>query len=363
MTLPAGSALMPAGAAGKNPASVEVNSDSSDIYAAQVLDLMNAQRRNAGVPALRWNQKVANVSQEWANHLGEATKDPNFDWGTIHRADGGGPAISAGATWYAEIIGFNFTPRNIVDWWMNSPSHRAAMLDGRETDAGVGYVVPASGPYAGWHLVVSNMAGYRSSGPAPVPAPAPASFFGDLSAGQPFLTEINWVADKKIATGWTEANGAKTYRPFDSVSREAMAAFMYRLAGSPAYTAPASSPFADVATGQQFYKEIAWLASRRISTGWTEADGTSTFRPQQPVERDVMAAFLYRLSGSPSYTAPKVSAFADVSSGQQFYKEIAWLSARGISSGWTEVNGTRTFKSVQSVNRDAMAAFMYRWVH
>ncbi|GAA3295980.1 hypothetical protein GCM10017708_34790 [Arthrobacter citreus] len=43
-------------------------------------------------------------------------------------------------------------------------------------------------------------------------------------------------------------------------------------AGSPAYTPPARSPFADVSTGQQFYKEMAWLADQKISTGWVEAN-------------------------------------------------------------------------------------------
>jgi hypothetical protein len=316
------------------------------------------------------------VSQEWADHLGVATQDPNFDWSTIHRADGGGTRISTGATWYAEIIAFNFTAQDIVDWWMNSPSHRAAMLDGRETDVGVGFVVPTSGPYKGWHLVVSNLAAYPGSTaplvpaplaaapaptPTPAPAPAPVSPFRDLSAGQQFLKEMNWMATKSISTGWTEADGSRTYRPLLTVGRDAMAAFMYRLAGSPAYTPPATSPFTDVPTTRMYYKEIAWLNATKISTGWVDANNQRTFRPLQSVDRGTMAAFLYRLSGSPAYTPPTTTLFTDVAKGQQFYKEISWLAARGICTGWTEANGTATFRPGLSVNRDAMAAFMYRW--
>ena len=127
------------------------------------------------------------------------------------------------------------------------------------------------------------------------------------------------------------------------------------------YTPPAVSPFADVSTGQLFYKEMAWLADQGISTGWAESNGTRTYRPMQSINRDAMAAFLYRTAGSPPYNAPAKSPFADVSTGQQFYKEMSWLAEQGISTGWTEPNGTRTYRPMQSINRDAMAAFLYRY--
>ena len=63
----------------------------------------------------------------------------------------------------------------------------------------------------------------------------------------------------------------------------------------------------DVATTNQFYKEIAWLHSSGISTGWARGDGTFEFRPLAPIARDAMAAFLYRAAGSPEFTAPTVS--------------------------------------------------------
>ena len=347
------------GAAGPD-ASVEAVR--SDAFAGAVFDLMNAQRRAAGVPALIWNQQIANGSQGWANHLRIATADPNFDWAGIHRPDAGASIIPAGANWYGEIIAFNFSAASVVDWWMNSPAHRAAMLDPRETHAGVGYVVPTSGPYKGWHLVVSNLAGYPKAAPAaPVVPPAPVSPFSDLVRGQQFLAEMNWMHSKGISTGWTEKNGSRTYRPFEAVSREAMAAFMYRLSGSPAFTPPKKSPFADVSVSHPYYKEIAWLSAKKISTGWKQKNGTTVFRPGAAVSRDAMAAFLYRLKGSPKYTAPKTSPFADVKKSDQFYKEISWLSAKGVSTGWPVAGGYSEYRPGQSIARDAMAAFMKRW--
>ncbi|PVE14554.1 S-layer homology domain-containing protein, partial [Arthrobacter sp. Bz4] len=126
------------------------------------------------------------------------------------------------------------------------------------------------------------------------------------------------------------------------------------------FVAPSVSPFVDVSTTQLFYKEMAWLASQGISTGWVEGNGARTYRPLTPVNRDAMAAFMYRLSGSPEFVAPSVSPFVDVSTTQLFYKEMAWLASQGISTGWVEGNGARTYRPLTPVNRDAMAAFMYR---
>lgn len=144
-------------------------SPTSDSYTNQVLNLINQKRAAVGAGPVRWNQSIGNVSQEWAEHLGRATIDPNFNWATIHRTDAGGSLIPKGATSYSEIIGFNGSAQQIVDWWMNSPGHKSAMLDPRATDIGIGYVIQTSGPYAGLHEVVANLAAYpKSSTPSPV---------------------------------------------------------------------------------------------------------------------------------------------------------------------------------------------------
>lgn len=185
--------------------------------------------------------------------------------------------------------------------------------------------------------------------------------FDDVPLGSQFQDEIQWLADQGISTGWQAGDGSKTYQPLSPVNRDAMAAFMYRLSGKPDFVAPSSSPFADLPEGAQFFKEITWLADKGISTGWEETDKTKTYRPLQPVNRDAMAAFMYRLAGEPEFTAPAVSPFVDVPTTAQFYKEITWLAAQGISTGWVEAGNTKSFKPLQPVNRDAMAAFMFRY--
>jgi hypothetical protein len=186
-----------------------------------------------------------------------------------------------------------------------------------------------------------------------VPASA-APTFSDVPPSGQFAAEISWLADEGISTGYTDG----TFRPLVPVARDAMAAFLYRLAGRPDFTPPATSPFRDVPVTNQFYLEIAWLAHEGISTGY--ADGT--FRPLLPVARDAMAAFLYRFSGSPAHTPSIPGSFWDVPSSSQFFPEISWLADRGVSTGYDEGLGCYAFRPLKPVNRDAMAAFMYRLV-
>ncbi|MCD4850995.1 S8 family serine peptidase [Arthrobacter sp. AK01] len=202
------------------------------------------------------------------------------------------------------------------------------------------------------------LAYFSSKGPAfTAPAKSP---FKDVLTTQQFYKEMAWMADRKISTGWVEADKSVTYRPVTPINRDAMAAFLYRMAGSPAYTPPAKSPFKDVLTTQQFYKEMSWLAETGISSGWTESDGSRTYRPLTPINRDAMAAFLYRLANKPDYQPPNWLPFYDVPYGTQFYKEMAWMYEQEISKGWLEADGQYTYRPLSPINRDAMAAFLYR---
>lgn len=98
------------------------------------------------------------------------------------------------------------------------------------------------------------------------------------------------VAHEKIAKGFPDG----TYRPLTPVNRDAMAAFLFRIFCDGGVFEPTGQTFTDVTPDNQFYKEIEWLASTGISTGWTNMDDTKIFRPTEPINRDAIAAFLYR---------------------------------------------------------------------
>ncbi|PWD49873.1 hypothetical protein C8046_03415 [Serinibacter arcticus] len=187
--------------------------------------------------------------------------------------------------------------------------------------------------------------------------------FVDVTPSTQFSFEISWLAQQGISTGWVTGSGEREFRPLSPINRDAMAAFLYREAGSPEFQAPKTSPFVDVATDDLFYDEIAWLAEQEITTGWVTASGEREFRPLSPINRDAMAAFLYRAAGSPAFEAPETSPFVDVATDNQYYAEISWLAHEEIATGWKGNDGTSLFQPLVPINRDAMAAFLYRFAH
>ncbi|MDO5750070.1 MAG: S-layer homology domain-containing protein [Rothia sp. (in: high G+C Gram-positive bacteria)] len=177
--------------------------------------------------------------------------------------------------------------------------------------------------------------------------------FSDVDENNRFYINIEWLAATGITTGYADG----TFRPLDHVERAAMAAYFYRLAGSPEVSLPATSPFRDVAPDFPFYKEIVWMHQQGITTGWKDG----TFRPHDAVNRDAMAAFFYRYAQKFSHVSGDVlpidQEFADVSPTTQFHTEIMWMRKQGISTGWED----NTYRPWQPVERQAMAAFISRY--
>lgn len=192
------------------------------------------------------------------------------------------------------------------------------------------------------------------------PVVAPKIPFTDMKPGDKFYKEISWMYTSKLSTGTKQANGTVKYLPKENVSREAMAAFLYRQYSKPGYKAPAKSPFTDVKTTDKFYKEIAWMKDTKISTGTKQANGTFKYLPKDGITREAMAAFMYRIDTNAKPQAPKVSPFVDVKPGDKFYKEIAWMHSSKLSTGNKQPSGKPKYAAKDNVTREAMAAFLFR---
>ena len=137
---------------------------------------------------------------------------------------------------------------------------------------------------------------YRAAGSPPFTAPAVPSF-ADVAVEHPFYSQIEWMKDAGISTGTTQPTGKPLFKPADPVSRSAMAPFLYRAAGEPAFVVPAQPRFEDVPTTHPFYKQIEWMAATGISTGSAQPSGLPFYKPVDPVSRQAMAAFLHRADG------------------------------------------------------------------
>ncbi|MCS6711213.1 S-layer homology domain-containing protein [Brachybacterium sp. EF45031] len=178
---------------------------------------------------------------------------------------------------------------------------------------------------------------------------AHAASFRDVPSTHLFAKETSWLADRGITTGWPDG----TFRPDAPVHRDAMAAFVYRLQGSPAFTPPTTSPFRDVPVSSQFYREISWCVANGILRGWPDG----TFRPLADIARDAAVVMFHRLAGSPS-VADAVP-FRDVPTTHPFAAALGWARTIGLMTGYQD----GTYRPLQSIERGAVAALFYRYVN
>ena len=186
--------------------------------------------------------------------------------------------------------------------------------------------------------------------------------FLDISKGHQFYDEISWMYSSGLTTGSSTPEGLKFY-PRASLTREAMAAFMFRQFGDPSYEAPKDSPFIDISTGHKFYREIAWMHDAGVSTGWRVKSG-SQYRAKDRIKRDAMAAFLYRqLEDNPNTWQPETFPFTDIDTQVLYHREIRWMYETGRSTGYyASSSGTRSFDPYANISREATAAFFARAV-
>ncbi|MCL2594953.1 MAG: S-layer homology domain-containing protein [Promicromonosporaceae bacterium] len=179
--------------------------------------------------------------------------------------------------------------------------------------------------------------------------PTDDATFEDVPVGAAFHCEIEWLAQTGITTGWEDG----TFRPVLNIERQAMAAFLYRgLAEAGVFAAPEEGTFTDKLPTDYFFHQVEWLADSGITTGWDDG----TFRPLYSIERQAMAAFLFRAAGEPEFEAPEEPTFSDVPVTDPFFLEIEWMYYTGITTGFDD----NTFRPLEGVERQAMAAFLFR---
>ncbi|MEZ0343289.1 MAG: S8 family serine peptidase [Caldimicrobium sp.] len=123
---------------------------------------------------------------------------------------------------------------------------------------------------------------------------------------------------------------------------------------------PCTQPFIDVPCDYWAFEAIKWAKDNGVSTGWPDG----TFRPEEPVTRSAMAAFIIRAKERTNDPLCNGSIpcqntqpyFKDVDPSYPFYKHIQKLYELGITKGYDD----GTYRPEESITRQAMAAFLVR---
>jgi uncharacterized protein YkwD len=114
-------------------------SPSTNNYIQQVLDLTNSERAKAGLQPLRLNEKLNQSAQ---GHSQDMAMADYFSHTGANGSNAGDRAASAG--YYYSSLGENIaagyiTAEEVVQGWMNSPGHRANIMNPFYQELGVGY--------------------------------------------------------------------------------------------------------------------------------------------------------------------------------------------------------------------------------
>lgn len=165
----------------------------------------------------------------------------------------------------------------------------------------------------------------------------------DLSAYTPMRDGYDfggWYADKALTQRITEIklSGSKTVYA-DWKKREPDAV---------------KNPFADVNTGDWFYRDVLFSYEKGLMSGMDAA----AFAPYANTTRAQIAVIFYRMEGSPAVEGE--NSFTDVVRGSGtawFYDAVTWAQQNGIMGGY----GNSSFAPNDPITREQLAAIFYRY--
>ena len=121
--------------------------------------------------------------------------------------------------------------------------------------------------YARWQKTVLPPPPVTPGSPVtPARPAAPVGLpFADVSSSDWFYNDVRYVYEKGIMDG----TGADRFSPNAPLTRAMIVTILYRMAGSPSVSG--SSDFTDVAAGKWFAKAVAWAAANGIVNGYGDS--------------------------------------------------------------------------------------------
>lgn len=170
--------------------------------------------------------------------------------------------------------------------------------------------------------------------------------FSDVSVGSYYAEAVEWAVKNGITVGTSDT----TFSPDDNCTREQMAMFLWKAAGSPEPKQTGTN-FTDLPGGSTA-KAMLWVAEQNITSGTSD----TTFSPETTCTRAQMAAFLYRYAGSPAVSG--TCAFADVSAEAYYHDAVLWCVHQSITAG----TGGEKFSPDAPCTRGQMVTFLYRFL-
>ena len=156
----------------------------------------------------------------------------------------------------------------------------------------------------------------------------PAMPFVDVDENDWFYDVVLYAYENGLMTG----TSADTFAPNTATTRGMIVSMLARLEG---VTSAEDAGFADVAANDWYATAVNWAASEGIVNGFED----DTFRPNDAITREQMAAILYNYADYKGYDVSAradLSDYADAASISSWAEDVlAWANAEGLINGMT----------------------------
>lgn len=119
----------------------------------------------------------------------------------------------------------------------------------------------------------------------------------------------------------------------------------------PAYAAMEDTGFSDVAADAWYAEFVVYCRDNGLMAGTSD----TTFSPDTPTTRAMMATILYRLAGTPAVSG--TDSYTDAQSGAWYSDAVLWASQNGVVSGY----GNGLFGTNDPLTREQMATMLWRY--
>jgi len=119
----------------------------------------------------------------------------------------------------------------------------------------------------------------------------------------------------------------------------------------PAYAAVDDTGFSDVTTNAWYADAVEYVREIGLMSGTSPSE----FSPEANTSRAMLAAILYRASGSP--TVATTTAFSDVSADAWYVNAASWAAANGVITGYADGR----FGGNDPITREQIATILWRY--
>ena len=181
------------------------------------------------------------------------------------------------------------------------------------------------------------------------------AIFTDTKATAWYAEHVDYVYDHGLMNGVSD----NKFAPNNPVNRGMVVTVLYRMSGQPAVSG--NSGFSDVPDGKYYTNAVIWAQSLGVVNGFEDG----TYRPNDNVTREQLAAILYRYSqafGEDVSAFANLNVYPDASKVHNYAKQaMAWAVAEGIISGVGK-DGKDYLQPANSATRAQFATIISRYL-